>query len=53
MKNILRKICLLFFVFMGFAVGANAQSKKKANKDTEAWRYEIEVVQTGTQGTYI
>ena len=30
-----------------------SQAKKKANKDTENWRYEIEVVQTGTQGTYL
>lgn len=31
----------------------NAQSKKKADKDTQVWRYEIEAVQTGTQGTYL
>ena len=31
----------------------NAQKNNKANKDTEAWRYEIEVVQTGTPGSYL
>lgn len=31
----------------------HAQKNKKANKDTEAWRYEIEAVQTGTQGSYL
>ena len=44
---------LLFLMIIGCSLVANAQAKKKANKDTEAWRYEIEVVQTGTQGTYL
>lgn len=29
------------------------QAKKKADKDTEIWRYEIEAVQTGVQGSYL
>lgn len=53
MENIFKKISLLFVVILGFTFSANAQAKKKADKDTEAWRYEIEVVQTGTQGTYL
>ena len=53
MKNILRKISLLFLMIISFTLAANAQAKKKADKDTEAWRYEVEVVQTGTQGTYL
>jgi len=53
MKNILKKISLLFVMIASFTLVANAQAKKKADKDTEAWRYEIEVVQTGTQGTYL
>ena len=53
MKNILKKTILLFIMIIGFTIGANAQAKKKADKDTEAWRYEIDVVQTGTQGTYL
>jgi hypothetical protein len=53
MKSILKKMSLLFTLILGIALVANAQAKKKADKDTEAWRYEIEVVQTGTQGTYL
>ena len=53
MKNTLLKKSLLCSVILFFTLIANAQSKKKANKDTEAWRYEIEVVQTGTEGTYL
>lgn len=53
MKNIIKKNFLLFIAMIGFTLVANAQAKKKADKDTEAWRYEIEVVQTGTQGTYL
>jgi hypothetical protein len=40
-------------MILGSAFVANAQARRKADKDTEAWRYEIEVVQTGTQGTYL
>ena len=53
MKNMLKKMSLLFMLIIGCILVANAQAKKKADKDTEAWRYEIEVVQTGTQGTYL
>lgn len=53
MKNILRKLSFLFVIILGFTHGANAQAKKKADKDTQAWRYEIEVVQTGAQGSYL
>lgn len=38
-------LCLVTFCF--------AQSKKKANKDTEHFRYEIECAGNGTQGTYL
>lgn len=31
----------------------SAQAKRKANKDTQAWRYEIEGVSQGSQGTYL
>lgn len=30
-----------------------AQAKKKANKDTQIWRYEVEGVKQGVQGTYL
>ena len=29
------------------------QARKKADKDTEHWRYELEVVNEGAQGTYL
>jgi len=53
MKHIVKKLGLLFILILGCTFVANAQAKKKADKDTEAWRYEIEVVQTGIQGTYL
>jgi hypothetical protein len=53
MKNIVSKFYLLLVMILGFTIVANAQSKRKADKDTERWRYEIEVVQTGTLGTYL
>jgi hypothetical protein len=49
----LRQIFLTLTVITIWAPSVNAQARKKADKDTEAWRYEIEVVQTGTQGTYL
>ncbi|MFB9077940.1 hypothetical protein ACFFLS_04640 [Flavobacterium procerum] len=50
MKNLKYTITLLLFIAVSTI--SNAQ-QRKANKDTEAWRYEIEAVQTGTQGTYL
>ena len=48
------KLFNLFIILMlGITCAGIAQTDKKANKDTEAWKYEIEVVQTGTQGTYL
>lgn len=49
-KNLqLLTITILLFL----ATISNAQSQKKANKDTDNWRYEIECVSTGAQGTYL
>ena len=31
----------------------NAQAAKKANKETQAWRYEVECAGTGVLGTYL
>jgi len=47
------KIALLFVIMIGFSQATNAQARKKAEKDTQEWRYEIEAVQTGTQGSYL
>ncbi len=49
MKNL--KTFLLIFAFFPFVL--SAQSKRKADKDTRQWRYEIEVTeQQSVQGTY-
>lgn len=44
-------VALVFF--LTFSVNTFAQARKKADKDTNAWRYELEAVQTGVQGTYL
>jgi hypothetical protein len=44
---------ILIILMAVFAFTANAQAKKKADKDTKAWRYEIEGVQQGVSGTYL
>ncbi len=48
-----KKISLLMLIVIGIAGVVNAQARKKAEKDTEAWRYELEAVSTGVQGNYI
>lgn len=48
MKNLASTILLLLMV--GTALG---QARRKADKDTERWRYELEVVNEGAQGTYL
>lgn len=53
MKTIAKKISLLMLIVIGVAGVVNAQARKKAEKDTEAWRYELEAVSTGVQGNYI
>lgn len=47
MKNVFG---ILSFCFL-FSVLGYGQAKKKADNETFEWRYEIEVVNTGTQGT--
>jgi len=44
---------VLLAVLLCLPMLAIAQSAKKANKDTEAWRYEIEPVNVGNQGTVV
>ncbi|MBC5837863.1 hypothetical protein [Flavobacterium muglaense] len=43
---------IIALLLVGFSNGSAAQSRK-ADKDTQAWRYEVEAVQTGVQGTYL
>ena len=53
MNKLFKHISLVCFLILGFAIMANAQARKKAEKDTEEWRYELEAVGTGVQGTYV
>lgn len=43
---------LLFASFLLLSFPVHANKKKKADKDTNQWRYEVEAVGTGIQGTY-
>lgn len=45
-------IVMMLVAFLTSPYICMAQSKKKADKETAEWRYEIEAVGTGTQGTY-
>ena len=51
-KNLLNKILLLLLVATLISVPGISQ-KRKADKDTREWRYEIEAVRTGVTGTYL
>jgi hypothetical protein len=53
MKSKFKKTSLMGLLFLVFISAINAQSRKKAQKDTEEWRYEIEAVNVGVQGTYL
>ncbi len=48
----MRKIVYLFMVML-LCMPVFAGSKKKADKDTELFRYELECAGNGTQGTYL
>ena len=47
----MKQVVFTLLAVVAFAFTGNAQAKKKADKDTNNWRYEIEAVQTGVQGT--
>jgi hypothetical protein len=47
------KLILTFLLLITLSINVVAQARKKADKDTEIWRYEIEVIQTGVTGTYL
>jgi hypothetical protein len=51
-KNLLNKILLLILVATLISVPGISQ-KRKADRDTREWRYEIEAVRTGVTGTYL
>ena len=49
----MKHLVITLLAVVAFAFNANAQAKKKADKDTKNWRYEIEGVQQGVPGTYL
>ena len=51
-RNVL-KIFLLFISLLIVLPGVYGQRRKKEDANTRNWRYEIEGVQTGVQGTYL
>lgn len=55
MKTFFNKATILTVIFIAFGLVSNAQlnKKRKAQKDTEAWRYEIECVGIGKAGTKV
>lgn len=53
MATQLKKISLLIVTLLGFSTFASAQAQRKANKDTKNWRYELECVSEGVEGTYV
>jgi hypothetical protein len=49
-----RYILIVALIIMaGLVSNAYSQGKKKADKDTEGWRYEIEAVKEGTMNSYL
>ena len=53
MKSLLQNYLLLLVFMAGFSTLANGQARKKADKATAKWEYEIECMGTGTQGSYL
>jgi len=51
MKNV--KFILLTIIFLGSLCTGFSQAKKKANKDTDHFRYDISCEGEGTQGSYL
>jgi len=50
-KTLLFPLTLLFILL--FSGDLFSQASKKADKDTKNWRYEIECVSTGAEGSYL
>lgn len=47
------KLIITFLFLTTISINVVAQARKKADKDTEIWRYEIEALQTGVTGSYL
>ncbi len=52
-STILKSTYLVALTVLVFTINmVSAQSKKKMNKDTENWKYEVEIVARGTDGSH-
>ncbi len=49
----MKHLLITFLSVILFSYTGSAQARKKAEKDTKEWRYEIEGVQQGVSGTYL
>lgn len=53
MKRTIKISLLLLAMAVNFTIHAQRKARKDADEDTSQWRYEIECVETGKQGTYL
>lgn len=53
MKKLIQRSLLLVILIASFTTTTNAQARKKADKETVQWRYEIDCQGTGVQGKYL
>lgn len=51
MKSIFKKSCLLLISVIGSAVAVNGQAQRKADRQTREWRYEVQCMGVGVDGT--
>jgi len=53
MRKLVKVGSLILIAVLGLTSLVSAQARKKADKDTKNWRYEIEAAGVGTQGSYL
>ncbi len=51
--KIAKILCICLLIFGGCTLAFAGNQQKKADKDTETWRYDIECAGTGSDGTYL
>jgi len=53
MRKLVKVGSLILIALLGLTSLVSAQARKKADKDTKNWRYELEAAGVGTQGSYL
>lgn len=53
MRFLVKGVSLIVLMLFAATTISFAQAKKKADKDTQDWRYDVECVSTGAQGSYL